>query len=47
MLVAAAADGSRYAATIIRLLALRSGWRQDQVEARLAGRGTARKRRTP
>jgi alkylhydroperoxidase family enzyme len=40
MLVAAAADGSRYAATIISLLALRSGWRQDQVEALLAGRGT-------
>ena len=36
-LAAAAADGSRYATTIISLLALRSGWRQDQVEALLAG----------
>ena len=40
MLVSAAADGSRYATVIISLLALRSGWRQDQVEALLAGRGT-------
>jgi alkylhydroperoxidase family enzyme len=38
MLAAAAADGSRYAVAIISLLALRSGWRPDQVEALLAGR---------
>jgi len=37
MLVAAAADGSRYAVAIISLLALRSGWRPDQAEALLAG----------
>jgi alkylhydroperoxidase family enzyme len=37
MLVAAAADGSRYALAIISTLALRSGWRPDQVEALLAG----------
>jgi alkylhydroperoxidase family enzyme len=40
MLVAAAADGNQYAAAIISRLALRSGWRQDQVEALLAGQGT-------
>ena len=40
MLVAAAADGSRYALAIITTLALRSGWRTDQVEALLAGRDT-------
>ncbi len=37
MLVAAAADGSRYAVAIISLLALRSGWRPDQAQALLAG----------
>jgi alkylhydroperoxidase family enzyme len=40
MLAAVAADGSRYAAAIISALALRSGWRPDQVEALLAGRDT-------
>jgi alkylhydroperoxidase family enzyme len=40
MLVAAAADASPYALAIISMLALRSGWRPDQVEALLAGRGT-------
>src|SRR5215472_5931902 len=38
MLVAAAADGSPYALAIISQLALRSGWRPDQVQALLAGR---------
>jgi alkylhydroperoxidase family enzyme len=38
MLAAAAADGSRYAVTIISALALRSGWQPDQLEALLAGR---------
>ena len=37
MLVAAAADGSQYAEAIISTLALRSGWRPDQVRALLAG----------
>ncbi len=37
MLVAAAADDSQYALAIISMLALRSGWRPDQVEALLAG----------
>ena len=37
MLVAAAADASPYALAVISLLALRSGWRQDQVGALLAG----------
>jgi alkylhydroperoxidase family enzyme len=37
MLVAAAADGSQYALAIITTLALRSGWRPDQVKALLAG----------
>jgi len=37
MLVAAAADASRYAIAIISMLAARSGWRPDQVEALLAG----------
>jgi hypothetical protein len=37
MLVAAAADASPYALAIISLLALRSGWREDQVKALLAG----------
>ena len=36
MLVAAAADASRYAIAIISMLAARSGWRPDQVEALLA-----------
>jgi alkylhydroperoxidase family enzyme len=38
MLVAAAADGSQYAVAIISTLALRSGWRGDQVEELLAGK---------
>jgi len=37
MLVAAAADASPYALAIISLLALRLGWREDQVKALLAG----------
>jgi alkylhydroperoxidase family enzyme len=37
MLVAAAADASPYALAIISLLALRPGWREDQVKALLAG----------
>jgi alkylhydroperoxidase family enzyme len=37
MLAAAAADGSQYAVAIISTLALRAGWRPDQVEALLAG----------
>ena len=36
MLVSAAADDSPYAVAIISTLALRSGWRQDQVAALLA-----------
>ena len=40
MLVAAAADASQYALTITSRLALRSGWRPDQVEALLTGRDT-------
>ena len=39
MLAAAAADGSPYAAAIVSTLALRSGWRPDQVTALLAGKG--------
>jgi alkylhydroperoxidase family enzyme len=38
MLAAAAADGSEYALAVISALALRSGWRHDQVEALLAER---------
>jgi alkylhydroperoxidase family enzyme len=38
MLVAAAADASTYAQAIISALALRSGWRQDQVGALLSDR---------
>src|SRR5438105_10772380 len=37
MLASAVADDSRYALAIISMLALRSGWRQDQVDALLAG----------
>ena len=37
MLVAAAADGRPYAQAIISTLAVRSGWRPDQVQALLAG----------
>ena len=37
MLVAAAADASPYAVAIISTLALRAGWREDQVQALLAG----------
>ena len=40
MLVAAAADASPYALAIISLLAQRSGWGPDQVEALLASRDT-------
>ena len=40
MLVAAAADASQYALTITSTLALRSGWRPDQIEALLAGQDT-------
>ena len=39
MLVAAAADGSQYALAIISMLALRSGWREDQVAALRSGVG--------
>ena len=46
MLAAAVHDGSDYALTIISMLALRSGWRRDQVEALLAGRTWARRRPT-
>src|ERR1700745_3928075 len=38
MLAAAAHDGSEYALAIISMLALRSGWHRDQVEALLAGK---------
>jgi alkylhydroperoxidase family enzyme len=37
MLAAAVAGGSDYALTVISLLALRSGWRQDQVTALRSG----------
>lgn len=37
MLVAAAADGSEYALAILTMLALRSGWRENQVAALRAG----------
>jgi hypothetical protein len=40
MLVAAAADSSPYALAMISALALRSGWRPDQVQALLAGQNT-------
>jgi hypothetical protein len=40
MLAAAAAGASPYAEAIISALALRSGWRQDQAEALLAGQDT-------
>jgi hypothetical protein len=40
MLTAATADASQYALAIISLLALRSGWRPDQVHALLGGGGT-------
>jgi alkylhydroperoxidase family enzyme len=38
MLAAAVQDGSEYALAIISMLALRSGWHRDQVEALLAGK---------
>ncbi|HEY1321010.1 MAG TPA: hypothetical protein VGF32_12215 [Streptosporangiaceae bacterium] len=38
MLAAAAAGANEYALAIISMLALRSGWRQDQVAALAAGR---------
>jgi alkylhydroperoxidase family enzyme len=37
MLAAAVHDGSAYALAIVSMLALRSGWRQDQVQALRAG----------
>jgi alkylhydroperoxidase family enzyme len=37
MLAAAVHDGSDYALAIVSMLALRSGWRQDQVQALRAG----------
>ena len=37
MLASAVADDSRYALAIISMLALRSGWRRNQVDALLAG----------
>lgn len=39
MLVAATADGSQYALAILAMLALRSGWREDQVAALRTGAG--------
>jgi hypothetical protein len=39
MLTAATADASQYALSIISLLALRSGWRPDQLQALRAGGG--------
>ena len=39
MLTAATADASQYALSIISLLALRAGWRPDQVQALRAGGG--------
>lgn len=41
MLVAAAAGASAYALAIISALALRPGWRQDQVRSLLAGQAAA------
>jgi hypothetical protein len=38
MLAAVPADDSAYALAVISMLALRSGWRRDQVEALLAGK---------
>jgi alkylhydroperoxidase family enzyme len=38
MLVTAVADGNQYALAIISMLALRSGWHPEQVEALLAGK---------
>jgi alkylhydroperoxidase family enzyme len=38
MLAAAVHDGSEYMLAIISMLALRSGWHRDQVEALLAGK---------
>lgn len=38
MLAAAAADDSAYALAIVSMLALRAGWRRDQVQALLAGK---------
>jgi alkylhydroperoxidase family enzyme len=38
MLAAAVHDGSEYALAIVSALALRSGWRRDQVEALRAGK---------
>jgi alkylhydroperoxidase family enzyme len=38
MLATAVVDGNEYALAIISMLALRSGWRRDQVDALLAGK---------
>jgi alkylhydroperoxidase family enzyme len=38
MLAAAVHDGSEYALAIVSMLALRSGWRRDQVDALAAGK---------
>ncbi len=38
MLAAAVADDSQYALAVISMLAQRSGWRRDQMEALLAGK---------
>ena len=38
MLATAVADGSQYALAIISMLALRSGWHPEQVDALLAGK---------
>jgi alkylhydroperoxidase family enzyme len=44
MLASAVADDSRYALAIISMLALRSGWHRDQVDALLAGKDLGEKK---
>ena len=44
MIAAAGADDSAYALAVISMLALRSGWRRDQVEALLAGKDLGEKK---
>ena len=44
MLASAAADDSRYAQAVISMLALRSGWDLDQVDALLAGQDLGEKK---
>jgi hypothetical protein len=44
MIAAATADDSAYALAVISMLALRSGWRHDQVEALLAGKDLGEKK---